>query len=67
MESKRINCLACKHYYITWDPKFPKGCRAHQFKTNHLPSLQVFRASGRPCLAFEKKDRLTHSSDGRRV
>ncbi|TFE04203.1 uracil-DNA glycosylase [Jeotgalibacillus salarius] len=54
-ESKRINCHACKYYYVTWDPKFPKGCKAHGFKTKHLPSLEVFRASGHPCYAFEPK------------
>lgn len=52
---KRINCIACKHYFVTWDMKFPKGCRAFQFKTPNLPSLDVFRSSGEACLKFEDK------------
>ena len=52
---KRVNCGACKHYYVTWDPKFPKGCRAFQFKTSNLPSMEVFRSSGEACLKFEDK------------
>lgn len=52
---KRVNCLGCKHYYVTWDEKFPKGCRAFGFKTNQLPSLEVFRSSGSPCLKFDPK------------
>ncbi|MCA1320356.1 hypothetical protein LC085_10590 [Bacillus tianshenii] len=55
MEQKRIDCLKCRHYYVTWDAKFPKGCRAFGFKTNQLPSLAVFRSSGSPCMKFEKK------------
>ncbi|PLS18393.1 uracil-DNA glycosylase [Bacillus sp. M6-12] len=55
MDQKRINCMKCRHYYVTWDPKFPKGCRAFQFKTARLPSLEVLRSSGRPCLKFDAK------------
>ncbi|PPA69703.1 uracil-DNA glycosylase [Jeotgalibacillus proteolyticus] len=67
MENKRINCHLCRHYYVTWDPSFPRGCRAHQFKTRELPSLQVFRASGHPCYAFEKKPSKGNNDHGRRV
>ncbi|WP_404429822.1 hypothetical protein [Sutcliffiella horikoshii] len=54
--AKRINCLKCKHYYVTWDAKFPKGCRAFGFKTNQMPSVAVLRSSGSPCLKFDAKD-----------
>nr|WP_152446166.1 hypothetical protein [Bacillus sp. THAF10] len=54
--NRRINCLTCKYYYVTWDAKFPKGCKAFGFKTNQLPSLAVFRSSGAPCLKYEPKD-----------
>ena len=54
-ESKRINCLACRHYYVTWDAAFPKGCRAFSFKSARLPSAEVLQASGRPCLKFTPK------------
>lgn len=56
MKAKRVNCFTCKHFFVTWDPKFPRGCRAFQFKTNQLPSTQVLAASGHPCLKYEKKE-----------
>ncbi|PAE19696.1 uracil-DNA glycosylase [Bacillus sp. 7504-2] len=55
LKEERINCFACKHFYVTWDKKFPKGCRAFQFKTSRLPSQEVLRASGHNCLRYEKK------------
>ncbi|WP_342515549.1 hypothetical protein [Sutcliffiella sp. FSL R7-0096] len=48
--------MKCKHYYVTWDANFPKGCRAFGFKTNQVPSVAVLRSSGSPCLKFESKD-----------
>ncbi|OMF13549.1 uracil-DNA glycosylase [Paenibacillus sp. FSL H7-0331] len=52
---KPINCIKCVHYYVTWDPAFPKGCRAFGFKTSEMPSTLVKRSSGHPCLKFESK------------
>ncbi|ASS94714.1 uracil-DNA glycosylase [Peribacillus simplex NBRC 15720 = DSM 1321] len=50
---KRVNCMACRHFYITWDSSFPKGRRAFQFKTSNQPSRDVFHSSGQPCLKFQ--------------
>lgn len=55
--TQRINCLKCRHYYVTWDPRYPRGCRAFGFKSQTMPSLQVLSSSGRPCLNFEPKGR----------
>ena len=55
MKTERINCFKCKFFYTTWDKNFPRGCRALGFKTRELPSLTVYRASGIPCLKYEKK------------
>jgi hypothetical protein len=55
MDSKDIDCRKCRHYYITWDKKFPYGCKAIQFKSARPPSLEVFAASGISCLRFEEK------------
>ncbi|PJN91061.1 uracil-DNA glycosylase [Bacillus sp. mrc49] len=55
---KRVNCMLCRHFYVTWDPNFPKGCRAFQFKTANLPSLDVFRSSGQVCLEFTAKKNM---------
>jgi len=54
-EPTRIRCVNCRHYYITWDPNFPRGCRAFGFKSRQMPSDAVFRASGEPCRMFEPK------------
>ncbi|SDX82465.1 hypothetical protein SAMN05518855_102347 [Paenibacillus sp. CF384] len=51
----RINCMQCLHYYVTWDPKFPRGCKAFKFKTSTMPSAAVLFSSGKPCMNFEAK------------
>lgn len=56
-QSSRIDCLKCRHFYITWDELFPKGCKALGFKSRELPSLAVFRSSGMECQLFEPKGR----------
>ena len=55
LKQERINCMTCKYYYVTWDPNFPKGCKAFGFKTRNLPSIEVKKASGEDCLKYEKK------------
>ncbi|MFS8629776.1 MAG: uracil-DNA glycosylase [Bacillales bacterium] len=57
MKKKRINCFQCRYFYVTWDPNFPRGCKAFGFKTKTLPSVEVLRASGQECLKFEPKTR----------
>ena len=54
MEKQKINCLHCKHYYNTWDPKFPRGCRLFSFKGPHYPSQAVMRETGRECEGFSE-------------
>jgi hypothetical protein len=53
--NERIDCMKCKHYFVTWDPGAPKGCKAFGFKTKMLPSIIVLQSSGKPCLNFEAK------------
>jgi hypothetical protein len=40
---------------VTWDKKFPYGCRAMGFKTLTMPSVRVFQMSGVECLQFTEK------------
>ncbi|MEA2061181.1 MAG: uracil-DNA glycosylase [Thermodesulfobacteriota bacterium] len=58
-KNKRINCHNCCHFYITWDPDFPCGCRAMGFKGKQLPSTTVLRSTGKPCMLFKKKTKKT--------
>ncbi|HIE58809.1 MAG TPA: uracil-DNA glycosylase [Persephonella sp.] len=56
MSEKKVNCFKCKYFYITWDKKFPYGCKAFGFKSRLLPSIEVYKASKKKCLYFTKKD-----------
>lgn len=51
----RIDCMKCKHFFVTWDPNMPRGCRAFGFKTRSLPSVEVLSSSGQPCMSYERK------------
>jgi len=51
----KTNCFDCIHFFITWDEKFPRGCKAMDFKTKKIPSLVVYEASGMPCTRFKQK------------
>ena len=64
MDIRDIDCRKCRHYYITWDKKFPYGCKAIGFKSAKSPSLEVYAASGQVCLQFEDK---TAGSVGHRM
>jgi hypothetical protein len=54
----KIDCFRCKHFYVTWDERHPKGCRAMGFKSREMPSVVVFRSSGMECLRYEGKEPL---------
>ena len=53
---ERVDCLRCKHFYITWDERHPKGCRAMGFKSREMPSTVVLKSSGTECLRYERKE-----------
>jgi hypothetical protein len=55
MRNKRINCFTCKHFYLTWDKKYSRGCKAMGFKSREIPSQAVFNASGFDCTRYEKR------------
>jgi hypothetical protein len=56
MKPEKIDCFQCRHFFVTWDKKFPRGCRALGFKSKGMPSQMVFQASGMQCLKFERKE-----------
>lgn len=56
-EQARIDCMKCRHFYVTWDQNFPRGCRAFNFKGAAMPSAAVLASSGKPCMNFELKQR----------
>lgn len=52
------NCLKCLHFRITWDAAFPRSCLVFGVKTQRMPSMEVFLATGKHCPAFELKPGL---------
>ena len=54
-KSLRQLCIACRHYFVTWDPSAPYGCRAMGFKGPQIPSVTVFQSSGMECQLFDPK------------
>lgn len=56
MLQEKINCLKCKYFYVTWDQKFPNGCKFFGFKSQYRPSLVVWQTSGQECHAYTIKN-----------
>ena len=49
-------CRDCKHFYITFDPKTPNGCKVYQIQCKGQPSNIVKRANnGEECIGFSPK------------
>ncbi|MDR0354259.1 MAG: uracil-DNA glycosylase [Deltaproteobacteria bacterium] len=53
--AREPNCRNCRHYFVTWEPRNPHGCKALGFKSSYLPHVHVFRTSGTPCQLFSLK------------
>jgi len=51
----QANCFACRHFYITYEPQFPYGCRIMEFKSKQPPYLAVYTSSGIACQSFAPK------------
>jgi hypothetical protein len=49
------DCLKCRHFFVTYDPRQPRGCRAYGFKSRELPSQVVLSASGQPCQFYSPR------------
>ena len=58
MENNKINCRNCMHFYITWDTRFPYGCKSFGFKTKSMPSISVYQSSGKDCMSFTPKKKV---------
>ena len=54
-EKRRPVCNKCRHYFITYDPQMPYGCRSFNFKCKEAPCIQVRKMSGQECEMFEPK------------
>ncbi|MBN1664859.1 MAG: uracil-DNA glycosylase [Deltaproteobacteria bacterium] len=54
-ERTQIDCYACGHFYITYNPRFPLGCHATGARSRLLPSQEILNNSGLECRFFEEK------------
>ncbi|MCL1821050.1 MAG: uracil-DNA glycosylase [Oscillospiraceae bacterium] len=52
---KPVDCLKCKYYAVTWEPKQPKACKLFGFKSAQMPSTVVYSSTGSACMGFEAK------------
>lgn len=52
---RELECRRCRHYFVTHDPRAPHGCRLFAIKSRNLPAVEVGRASGRECQAYEPR------------
>ena len=59
-EGTLINCFFCTHFHITYDMKFPYGCRAIGFKSARMPSVDVHNNSQMDCTLFVRKEKGHH-------
>lgn len=52
---KEQDCFRCSHFYVTWDTRFPYGCRDMGFKSKSLPGMVTRQIAGQKCLSFQEK------------
>jgi len=50
-----MNCIQCAHYFITWDYKFPMGCKLFEIKSQSAPHIKILEITGQECQGFQKK------------
>jgi hypothetical protein len=59
--SERVKCAKCAHYFITYDPRFPYGCRAMNFKSRVLPQNEVTSLTGMDCQMYQPRPAIVAS------
>ena len=53
---RKIKCMGCLHFYITYKKERPWGCKKFGFISKLTPSIEVFKTTGTECAyRFEKK------------
>ncbi|TVR59781.1 MAG: hypothetical protein EA426_06475 [Spirochaetaceae bacterium] len=56
------NCLQCVHFSVSWDRTHPRACAVFGVKSRELPSIVVFRATGRHCPSFVLSEKIRHNT-----
>lgn len=55
MRTDQAKCMNCAHYYVTYDMKFPYGCKIMGFKSKISPDAEILRMTGTPCQTFQRR------------
>jgi hypothetical protein len=55
--TQHINCFSCEHFYITYEQRYPYGCRTIGFKSARMPSVDVYINSDMQCGLFSEKEK----------
>lgn len=63
MIAAQPDCLKCRYYFITHEPRQPYGCRAMGFKSKKRPSVVVFESSGMACQRYTPKESVKAKKD----
>jgi hypothetical protein len=50
------SCIGCVYYYVTWDPKNPKGCKYFGFKSRLMPCMVVYQSTQEFCNMYTPKN-----------
>ncbi len=56
--------MNCKHFYITWDQRTPKGCKLYGIRSQAMPSQIVQMAGSGECQGYEAKAKKEDKSKG---
>lgn len=52
-------CAGCRHYHVTYEPRFPYGCKLFGFKSRRAPVIEVVMATHQPCQGYEARPTRT--------
>ncbi|HIG36511.1 MAG TPA: uracil-DNA glycosylase [Oceanospirillaceae bacterium] len=47
--------MQCKHFYVTREASFPRGCRLFAIKSRQLPMIEILRIDGHACRGYTPK------------
>lgn len=51
----RLSCKGCRHFFVTYDPNKPWGCRQFGFKGRNLPAEIVYQSTGMQCAYYQRR------------
>ncbi len=55
-KADRISCHKCKFFYVTWGQFISLWLQSYGIQGQKAPpSMMVFQASGKTCMAYEEK------------